>query len=129
MRDIFDTLFGTKKPPQEKGDDPTRKSQINIIFPSDQKTQVKVNDPLELKAKITKVDGTPLVNTKVRFIIDNTNFAEFVGTKDKTIDTVTDSSGLGIAKIKGVTIGKVSVTATVNTGDLELSKNISIDIV
>jgi hypothetical protein len=130
LRDIFDTLFGIKKPSHEKGEEPIKKNQVSIGFPDDQKTEVKVGESIELKSKVANEDGTPVAKAKVLFLIDNINIAEFVGTGDKSkIDIDTDSMGLAVAKIKGLNVGKVTVTTTTKVAEVESKNNLIIKIV
>src|SRR6478672_7672134 len=130
LRDIFDTLFGIKKPVEEKGDEPIIVNKASILFPDDQKTEVKVTDSIELKAKVINADGTPVVNNKVFFAVDDAKNLEFIGTIDQTKANVdTDSSGTAIIKIKGLNVGQVIVKATTIVDGGEITNNLSIKIV
>ena len=120
LRDIFDTLFGIKKSAEEKGDEPIKVNRTSIVFPDDQKTEVKVTDLIELKAKVINADGIPVENAKVVFAIDDASNAEFVGTADKSkADVDTDSTGTANVKIKGLKSGVVTITTTTKIGDLD----------
>jgi hypothetical protein len=130
LRDIFDTLFGIKKPPQEKGDEPMKVNQAGIKFSDDQKTEVKVTDSIEIKAKVLNIDGKPVENTIVLFAIDHPNFAEFLETADKSkANIVTDSTGSSSVKIKGLNTGEIIVTVTTIVEGVELTNKIIVKII
>ena len=130
LRDIFDTLFGIKKSAEEKGDEPIKVNRTSIVFPDNQKTEVKVTDLIELKAKVINADGIPVENAKVVFAIDDASNAEFVGTADKSkADVDTDSTGTANVKIKGLKVGNVVVRATTKVEELELTGRWVIKIV
>jgi len=130
LRDIFDTLFGIKKPVEEKGDEPIKGNRTSIVFPDNQKTEVKVADSTELKAKVINADGIPVENCKVLFAIDDVNIVEFVGTADKSKANInTDSTGTATVKIKGLNTGIVTVIATTKVEELESTASLVIKIV
>lgn len=132
LRDVFDSLFGIKKPAGEKGDDPTKRNLSSIIFPSDQKTQFKVGEEIVLKPMTTKSDGSPAAKAKVHFVIGDPNIAEFTEVVEKaTADVESDSEGIAIVKVKGVFRGKTQITATGKIeGQVEEIKNsISIEVI
>ena len=120
LRDIFDTLFGIKKSPEEKGDEPIKIDRTSIAFPEDQKAEVKVTDSIELKAKVINAGGMPVENAKVYFTIDDVSKAEFVGTADNAKASVdTDITGIASLRIKGLKSGVVTITTTTKIGDLD----------
>jgi hypothetical protein len=57
LRDIFDTLFGIAKPPEEKGEDPSKKKNKGNIKFNPERPEVKLTQDLVIKAHITRRDG------------------------------------------------------------------------
>jgi hypothetical protein len=115
LRDIFDTLFGIKKPDEEKGDVGGRARGAKITLEPN-KTEVKVNDMLDLKTRVVKSDGRAADKVKVHLSILKNNIAEFVdvpppAAKD-VIDKETDAKGTITIKVKGVGAGETPITAT-----------------
>jgi hypothetical protein len=114
LRDIFDTLFGIRKPDEEKGDVGARGRGAKIILEPN-KTEVKVGETLNLNVKVFKSDGSPANKVEVHLSILKSNIAEFVELpappRDK-IDKETDLKGAAITKINGLTAGETPITAT-----------------
>ncbi len=114
LRDIFDTLFGIRKPEEEKGDIGARARGAKITLEPN-KTEVKVGDTLDLNARVFKSDGRPADKVKVHLVILKNN-AEFIDTppppaKD-AVDKETDPKGVANIKVKGLNAGETPVTAT-----------------
>jgi hypothetical protein len=105
LRDIFDTLFGIKKPPEEKGEDPSKKkSKADVKF-SPENPEVKLNQELVIKAHITKSEGTNADNTAVLFKIQDPTVVEL-----KTTDKTTDFAGIANATVKGLKVDQAIMT-------------------
>ena len=133
LRDIFDTLFGIKKPPEEKGEEKAKKNLSKISFAKDQKTQIKVNEEIELKANVTDIDGKPADKTKVHFVNSNIAIVEFIDSTDKDIaDIITTNSGIANIKIKGIKEGSSTITVSykmvVDNEEKETSNKITIKV-
>ena len=115
LRDIFDTLFGIRKPEEEKGDVAARVRGAKITLEPN-KTEVKVGDILDLNAKVFKSDGRLADKVKVHLAILKNAIAEFVDTlpppaKD-AVDKETDPKGVATIKVKGLSAGETPVTGT-----------------
>jgi hypothetical protein len=115
LRDIFDALFGIRKTEEEKGDEPVtpttkkeREANIKLSIP---KSKVKIGEELEIKADVTKKDGTYANNIEVLFNISNSGIVAFKngGHNDKV---TTDFKGLAFATIIGISKGITTITAT-----------------
>jgi hypothetical protein len=126
LRDIFDALFGIRKPDEERGDVATRIRGPKITLEPN-KTEVKVGDSLDLNAKVVKSNGNAAYRVKVHFSILKNNFAEFTDVAPSAprdaADKETDANGIVTIKVKGVSQGESPVTATA-TVDEEVKGNI-----
>src|SRR5919197_2487567 len=95
LRDIFDVLFGIKKTEEGKRDEPattTKKEGEANIKLSIPKSKIKIGEELEIKADVTKKDGTYANNIEVIFNISNTGVVAFKN--DHNNKVITDSKGL-----------------------------------
>jgi hypothetical protein len=125
LRDIFDVLFGIKK--TEKGDEPaTPKEEERNIKLSIPKTKIKIGEEMEIKADLTKNDGTYADNVELSFNIDNQAIAAF---KDGHNKVTTDSKGLALVIIKGISKGNTPITATSNLDGENKYGNINIEVI
>src|SRR5919197_884861 len=100
LRDIFDVLFGIRKTEEGKRDEPattTKKEGEANIKLSIPKSKIKIGEELEIKADVTKKDGTYANNIEVIFNISNTGVVAFKN--DHNNKVITDSKGLAFATI------------------------------
>jgi hypothetical protein len=113
LRDIFDVLFGIRKTEEGKGDEPattTKKEGEANIKLSIPKSKIKIGEELEIKADVTKKDGTYANNGEVSFNISNTGIVAFKNGHNNKV--ITDSKGLAFATIIGISKGITTITAT-----------------
>ncbi len=107
--------------------------RIFLVFDIDQKTQIKVNEEIELKANVTDIDGKPAAKTKVHFVNSNTGIVEFIDVTDKDVaDIITTDSGIANIKIKWVKEGSSTITVSykivLDNEEKETSNNIALKV-
>ena len=113
LRDVFDSLFGLKKPAEEKGEDPKKWGKSTIMFPDGEEIEVKLNTEKVLKALVQKSDGSPVVKTKVHFVIKDTSVLVFVGTPNNTVaDIATNTAGEAAITVKGIIVKNAILEAS-----------------
>lgn len=123
LRDIFDALFGIKK--TEKGDElGNPKGHANIKLGA-QKNKMKKGEEMEIRADMTRNDGTYADNTELSFNIGNHNVTAF---KDDRNRVNTDAKGLAFVIIKGISKGNTTITATSNIDGGNKYGNINIEV-
>ena len=105
LRDIFDTLFGIKKPEGEKGESPVKRT-IRRVQLSAKNTRVAVGDKSNVDVKVRNSDGTPTVGVITNFMIKDSNIISFTGDSNPK----TDSNGNATVEIQGKKTGETSVT-------------------
>src|SRR5919198_1237123 len=81
---------------------------------------------MEIKADLTKNDGTYADNVELSFNIDNQAIAAF---KDGHNKLTTDSKGLALVIIKGISKGNTPITATSNLDGENKYGNINIEVI
>jgi hypothetical protein len=105
LRDVFDALFGIKKPEAEKGESPVKKTkglELNA------KTNIiSVNEKLDVTAKIIKKDGSPATGVLTSFAIDDNSIIGFTGAAIQK----TNNEGIATVEVQGKKIGVTSVIA------------------
>jgi hypothetical protein len=131
LRDIFDSLFGLKKPPEEKGEEPDKWIRNMLKFPDGEEIEIKVNAVKELRALVQKGDGSPIVKTKVHFVIKDTSVLEFVETPQKTVaDIETNTAGEAAITVKGTLVKNTVIEAsTTPEGGMEIKGQVSVKVV
>jgi hypothetical protein len=114
LRDVFDTLFGIKKPEAERGESPVKKTKRVEL--SAKTNSISINDKLNVNAKITKSDGTPASGVLTSFVINDSSIIGFTGDSYQK----TNNDGIATVEIQGMKTGVTSVTArTTIEGDIE----------
>jgi hypothetical protein len=131
LRDVFDSLFGIRKPAEEKGEEPNKWGRNTIKFLDGEEIEVIVNAVKELKALVQKSDGSPIVKTKVHFVIKDTSVLEFVGTPHKTVaDIETNSAGEAPITVKGTLVKSTVIEAsTTLEGGMEIKGQVSVKVI
>jgi hypothetical protein len=129
LRDVFDSLFGIKKPAEEKGEDPKKWGRGTIKFPDGEEIEVKINTDKVLKALAQKSDGSPVVKAKVHFVVKDTSVLEFVGLPDKTVaDVETNTAGEAVITVKGISLKSTAIEAITIVEDIEIKGQIKIKV-
>jgi hypothetical protein len=105
LRDVFDSLFGIKKPETERGESPVKK--IKRIELSATSARINVNEKLNVNAKITNTNGAPAIDVVTNFAIKDSNIVAFTGVSDQK----TDNKGIATVEIQGKKTGSTLVTA------------------
>jgi hypothetical protein len=115
LRDIFDTLFGIKKPEVEKGES-TVKRVVKGIELSAEKTSIRVGENSKMNAKLKKKDGTPAKDVVTNFTLKDSSIIGFTGDSNPK----TDNNGNATVEIQGKKTGEtsLSVRATIE-GQIE----------
>src|SRR5918912_1582917 len=115
LRGLFDVLFGIRKTEEAKVDEPAttikKEGEANIKL-SIPKSKIKIGEELEIKADITKKDGTYANNIEVSFNISNSRIVAFKNGHSSNNKVITDSKGLAFATIIGISKGITTITAT-----------------
>jgi len=117
LRDVFDTLFGIKKPEAEKGESHIKKTKKLELSAST--NSIKVKERLNLKATLTKSDGTPAVGFVNNFSIDDISIVGFTGSSNSK----TDNDGIASVEIEAKNVGTTSIIAkAIIEGEAEIDK-------
>jgi hypothetical protein len=106
LRDIFDTLFGIKKPEAERGESPV-KIAVKGIELSAEKTNIRVGEGSKLNAKVRNNDGTPAIGVATNFTIKDSSIIGFTGDSNPK----TDNNGNATVEIQGKKTGETSLSA------------------
>jgi hypothetical protein len=132
LRDIFDSLFGITKPPEEKGEDPSKKKNKGNIKFNPENPEVKLNNDLTIKVHVTKRDGSSADNVVVQAAIKDNTIVQI-----KTADTKTDFAGVANIVVTGIKLNEtiLTVTATINeeidneTVSTDVTENVVIKVI
>jgi hypothetical protein len=117
LRDVFDTLFGIKKPEVERGESPVKKTKrIEISVKTD---RINIAKKSEVKATLTKSDGTPAVGIVTNFSIDDSSIVAFTGASVQK----TNNEGIASVEIEAKKTGATSVIARATIeGEIEIDE-------
>jgi hypothetical protein len=117
LRDVFDTLFGIKKPESEKGESHIKKTKSLEL--SGSRNTINIKEKLDVKATLTKSDGTPAVGIVTNFSIDDISIVGFTG--DSNPKTAND--GIASVEIEAKKTGRTSVIARATIeGEIEVDE-------
>jgi hypothetical protein len=129
LRDVFDSLFGLRKPDEEKGEDPKKWGRITIKFPEGEDIEVQLNTDKVLKALVQKSDGSPVVKTKVHYMVKDTAILEIVGTPDKTVaDIDTNPAGEAVITVKGISLRSTILEASTIVEATEVRSQVKVKV-
>jgi hypothetical protein len=130
LRDVFDSLFGLRKPPEEKGEDPRKWGRNTIKFPDGEEITVQLNTEKVLKALVQKSDGEPVVKTKVHFMVKDTTVLEIVGKPNKTVaDIETNTAGEAVITVKGISAKSTILEASTIVEAIEVRGEVEVKVI
>jgi hypothetical protein len=120
LRDIFDTLFGIKKPEEEKGESQIKKVISGIVLRAD-KTAIKIEEESKVSAKLLKGDGTPAKDTPTNFTIKDIKILDFIGDSNPKTDEYGNASVIVQGKDRGRTIVTVEATRRITADEIVIT--------
>jgi hypothetical protein len=117
LRDVFDTLFGIKKPEAEKGESYIKKTKRLELSAST--NSIKMKDKLDIKGTLTKSDGTPAVGVVTNFSIYDISIIGFTAASNSK----TGNDGIATVEIEAKKTGTTSVIARATIeGEIEIDE-------